>query len=313
MNLKTEINITEHLNKLKSVLVEGNPFTFSETIDPSQATNNYNSLESIIDGSRNIGTVTLIGTQKPGEYEQIINMINKNGLNTIHVKSNPNKFYIVYRPGSEDAAWELYRIAEKYGGYFAHNATKQDSIRIGQLLGYNQSAIDAYVKQNHEWNPPETVDSVFESVKRLRKLMNLTEDTVPMEQQLRSLSPQFAQAAQSVYNEWEQDQDGIDDVYGGGGICDDIAEQMCNVVSNSTHYGAFHFYNEYECHTSIYVYDSDNQLCYNVDISPYNYETGGGYTWKKIPDVKFQPGMVDVHQVDYDQFIDEDGNPRENY
>jgi len=36
-----------------------------------------------------------------------------------------------------------------------------------------------------------------------------------------------------------------------------------------------------------------------VDIPPYTYETGGGYNWKKIPDVTFDASDI----VFYRQFI----------
>ncbi|NJO65275.1 MAG: hypothetical protein HC836_46415 [Richelia sp. RM2_1_2] len=130
-----------------------------------------------------------------------------------------------------------------------------------------------------------------------------------MKAKLESLSVQFASAAQKVYDEWEQDEEGHDEIYGSGGICDDIADDMCDVVHTNTSYGCFTKYDEYACHTSIYVYDIENKILMFVDISPYNYETGGGYTWKKIPDVKFQPQMVDVSDQSgyWDTFFDENG------
>jgi hypothetical protein len=39
---------------------------------------------------------------------------------------------------------------------------------------------------------------------------------------------------------------------------------------------------------------------YSVDISPYAYERGGGYTWKKIPDVKFTPDDVEIDMISPD-------------
>jgi len=131
-------------------------------------------------------------------------------------------------------------------------------------------------------------------------------------QSIKALRVQLAQAAQGVYNEWEQDEDGYDEIYGGGGICDDVAEAMVNVIHNNTEFGAFHLYNEYECHTSIYVYDSTTKECYNVDISPYHYENGTAYTWKKIPDVQFIPNMITITPVNYDDYVNGDGDARDD-
>jgi hypothetical protein len=38
------------------------------------------------------------------------------------------------------------------------------------------------------------------------------------------------------------------------------------------------------------------QGLYDIDIPPEEYETGGGYTWRKIPNVKFTPQQVIVHR-----------------
>jgi hypothetical protein len=125
-------------------------------------------------------------------------------------------------------------------------------------------------------------------------------------QSINALRVQLVQAAQGVYNEWEQDEEGYDEMYGGGGICDDVAEAMVNVVHSNTNFGAFHLYNESDCHTSIYIYDSTTKECYNVDISPYHYENGTAYTWKKIPDVQFIPNMVTINWVDYEDYVNGD-------
>jgi hypothetical protein len=39
-----------------------------------------------------------------------------------------------------------------------------------------------------------------------------------------------------------------------------------------------------------------------VDINPYDYETGGGYTWKKRPDIVFTPDFVTADKLDSDPF-----------
>ena len=119
-------------------------------------------------------------------------------------------------------------------------------------------------------------------------------------------------AAQKVYSEWEQDEDGYDEVYGEGGICDAMADAMADVVNEKTKWGVFHLYNESDCHTSIYVYDNKSQKIYNVDIPPYVYERGTGYNWKKISDVTFKVDNIEINEVDWDDFMDEDGSVRDD-
>jgi hypothetical protein len=130
---------------------------------------------------------------------------------------------------------------------------------------------------------------------------------------LLSLRKDFIISAQKVYDEWDQDEEGYDEEYGSGGICDDIADSMCDVINEKTNYGCFHLYNEYDCHTSIYVYDESNKLLYNVDIPPYVYETGYGYTWKKNKNISFNINNVEIIELDYSHYIDEDGNLKNEF
>lgn len=141
----------------------------------------------------------------------------------------------------------------------------------------------------------------------------LNENTNELYSKISSLRRELALAAQKVYSEWEQDEEGYDEVYGSGGICDDIADAMCGVVNDKTEYGCFTLYNEYDCHTSIYVYDIGSKKIYNVDIPPYVYEKGTAYTWKKIQDVTFDVNNIDISEVDWDMYLDEDGNLKDEW
>lgn len=115
---------------------------------------------------------------------------------------------------------------------------------------------------------------------------------------LKSLAPQFAIAAQKVYDEWEQDEEGVDEVLGTGGICQDIAEAICGVMSShgidcssvSQSIGEQHVYSICQIQEGVY----------EVDIPPYSYENGGGYTWTKIPNVKFDETYITIHRLSSD-------------
>jgi hypothetical protein len=107
-------------------------------------------------------------------------------------------------------------------------------------------------------------------------------------QQLLTLRPLIAQAAQKIYDEWEQE-----DECDVGGICDEIERSTSGIIAsrirniNVTDGG-----HDGDDHAWTIVYN--NAESYGVDIPPHVYETGGGYCWKKIPGVTIQPNHVEV-------------------
>lgn len=110
---------------------------------------------------------------------------------------------------------------------------------------------------------------------------------------LRSLAPQFAQAAQNIYNQWDaSDPDYGDAEVGFGGICHLIADEIASVIHDNTDFECATMSSDFEVHVNVVVRTPDG--IYLVDIRPYHYETGGGYTWKKIPDVVFDTSHIDI-------------------
>ena len=115
---------------------------------------------------------------------------------------------------------------------------------------------------------------------------------------LLSLKPKLALAAQKVYDSWEQNEEGYCDWLGEGGICQDVADAMADVLT----------YNNIECTTvsqtvgeqHVYVIAKTEDGIYDVDIPPHVYETGGGYCWKKIQDVKFSEKDVVIKRLSSD-------------
>jgi hypothetical protein len=133
----------------------------------------------------------------------------------------------------------------------------------------------------------------------------LENNQLPSVQIVQRLLPQLAQAAQQVYNAWEQTDDGWDEMYGGGGICHDIASAMCEVLYNSG----------VECTTfsaqigevHVWVVAKFAEGVYSIDIPPSVYETGGGYTWKKTHGVTINPSDIIVDMItpdpnEFDQY-----------
>lgn len=126
----------------------------------------------------------------------------------------------------------------------------------------------------------------------------------PMEKQILSNS-RFIECvlkkAQAVYDDWEQI-DGVDDNYGTGGICDDIAAGIAYCIELHLGMDSATMYNEYEYHTSAYAIDYNKRMVVKVDIPFRNYETGAGYTFTKIEGVKFTKDMILVEEQDFDDF-----------
>ncbi len=121
-----------------------------------------------------------------------------------------------------------------------------------------------------------------------------------VEQQMDKLQREardLAQAAKSVYDSWDQ-VDGVSDWYGEGGICDDVADEMCKVLRRAG-FDCFTQYNQYETHTAAFVYWEDEVDDYGeqgvlikVDIHPSHYEEGYGYKWTKIEGAKFDASIL---------------------
>ena len=118
---------------------------------------------------------------------------------------------------------------------------------------------------------------------------------------LESLKPGIAAAAQAVYDSWEQDDDGVDEVFGGGGVCDAIASDIGNILSSAGFdltdgggEGDDHAWN---------VAVMGNRA-FGVDVPCRLYETGSGYSWKKKPGVQLTAGDVTVFEIPYDDIAE---------
>ena len=126
---------------------------------------------------------------------------------------------------------------------------------------------------------------------------------------LESLKPELAKAAQKAYDEWEQDENGYCYTYGDGGICQDIA---FNFISDVFQKNDIESTDVLQTTGEVHVYTVvvlDDGV-FRVDINPFRYETGGGYTWKKIKDVVFEPEDIEITMLsndpeDFKDFLDE--------
>ena len=121
----------------------------------------------------------------------------------------------------------------------------------------------------------------------------------PLHEQLEGLRQDLADAAQGVYDSWDQtdEQDG-DPYIGFGGICDPIAAAMAGVIGaaidnadvrDGGHDGDDHAY--------LQVHNGTDEI-YMVDI-PFNvYETGSMLRYEKRPDVRIAATDVIIEPLD---------------
>jgi hypothetical protein len=128
---------------------------------------------------------------------------------------------------------------------------------------------------------------------------------LPSLQQLTPLLPRLAQAAQQAYNQWDQNEEGEDVELGSGGICQDVAEEMAGVLNEAGIDAITVSASMGEQH--VWVVAKFREGVVEVDIPPSVYEIGGGYTWKKIPDVVFTPrdihySIIDRNPHNFDQY-----------
>jgi len=120
----------------------------NEKINSDEAHRDENALKTVIDGKRDLGFIALKASTMP--EKTFWDEIKKHGLKTINLPLNPYNAFIYFRKGSELNAIELANIANKYGGYLSYEATRDETIRIGQLLGYEESDIQDYVDSHYE-------------------------------------------------------------------------------------------------------------------------------------------------------------------
>ena len=92
----------------------------------------------------------------------------------------------------------------------------------------------------------------------------------------------FVEAAQTRYDYWEQNEEGLDPEIGSGGICSIIADEAVAHFLEAG-YDAWPTGTDEHCWVAIEV---DGEVL-EVDIPCSRYEIGAGYNWKKIPDVQF--------------------------
>jgi len=134
----------------------------SEEINASEAHTYRGSIDTVLNGKRNVGMLTLSFHKVPELH--FLKYMKEVNLETIKVSSNPGNMYIFFKREARAKAEELKDIAEKYGGYLAANATDDDTRRIGQILGYKKEDIETFTNTPKE-NKIESINILTESLR----------------------------------------------------------------------------------------------------------------------------------------------------
>lgn len=118
-----------------------------------------------------------------------------------------------------------------------------------------------------------------------------------LEVQLDRLRPQMAMVVQEVLDAWVQDADGYDEELGTGGPCDRVADAISDVISDAVFEAEFEAGGQDGDDHAWVVTVLDGKRV-GVDVPHHLYETGGGYIWRKIPDVKIRPSDISIWRID---------------
>jgi len=118
-----------------------------------------------------------------------------------------------------------------------------------------------------------------------------------LKKRLEALRPVIAVAAQKVIDEWRLDEGGLDPELGAGGICDRVADAIIETIHRYLD-GVEATLGAPEGEDHQWVVTSDGETAAIVDIPPSTYETGSGYSWKKINGASIEPGDVLVEPLD---------------
>jgi len=122
-----------------------------------------------------------------------------------------------------------------------------------------------------------------------------------LKSKIKGIREQILKAAQSVYDMWDQDDEGWSENFQhSGGICQDIAEAICDVLSKNNIDCFTLSASVGEQHVWSVAIDDATEEAVSIDIPPCCYETGGGYTWRKIKDVQFDNSDLIINNENYE-------------
>lgn len=111
-----------------------------------------------------------------------------------------------------------------------------------------------------------------------------------------TIKKELADVAQKVYDDWIQDEHGMNDEFGTGGICHLIADDLIDVLNKHNIWDCQTVCSTHEQH--VYIVGRFREGIFMIDIPYSYYETGGGFTWKKRPNVIFDGSYIVIDRLD---------------
>ena len=130
------------------------------------------------------------------------------------------------------------------------------------------------------------------------KLKQLISEVIRLNsiKEIEPIRDELAAVAQEEYDNWVQDEEGQNEELGSGGICHLIAEKLVDVLYKHKIHRCQTVSSCHEQH--VYVVGQFREGVYLIDVPYQYYETGGGFTWKKIPNIKFDGDYISVYRLD---------------
>lgn len=118
---------------------------------------------------------------------------------------------------------------------------------------------------------------------------------LPTAHMVTAMAPEIVAAAQTEVDAWEQDENGVDEILGTGGVCGFVADRMSEVLS-ALGADVAHAETDFDGgHAFLHARLADG--VFRVDILAGVYETGSGYVWTKRPDAQIRPEDLILDRV----------------
>lgn len=203
-------------------------------------------------------------TAKGSKVGGVTYKVTDDSLEAVFVEVKPE-----YR--RQGVAKEMYIFAKELG-----NEIIPSTMRIYNGNDFGKGITDLYKQTNEDEYADDDEDESLKSINDIKRLL-----------------PTITAAVQKEYDRWDENPD----EYANGGICHLLADEVCSVLWDHNIQSAT-VSSDHEVH--VYTIAKVREGVWSVDIPPGVYETGGGYNWKKIHDVQFDPRDIDLYCITRD-------------